>query len=332
MDKYNVYKLTEDKFQLWQNFAEKSPQNNIFNSIKWLRLISSVKNTEFHIIGSFKSQELVGGCALYLESSMEGKIAKFAPLSQYGGILLSDQESDYLHKRQKHNQEIVDSLISYIEENYDYVNLINHPSLVDVRPFIWKGWNVDIRYTCYTKGEQLSPDIVRRAAIAAKNGIKVSEIFEPETFYRLWSNTFKTKGIKPPLDLSEFCKLTRELKADNVLRMFCTTTSSQEIISAVLLLLDKDTVYYWQAASDPEYLNLGGNQLLIETITKDLKDKKLVMDLAGADIESISFYKSSFADRLVSHYRVSKAISLRAKTFQLGKKMYHASKGVLNVK
>jgi hypothetical protein len=326
MDKYKTLVLTEDKFGLWQDFAATSPQNTIFNSVAWLRLISSVKQAGFQIIGVFRGQELIGGCALYIENSIEGRIARFAPLSQYGGVLLSEEPSDYLHKKQRHNQQVLCALISYIEANFDYADLINHPSLVDVRPFIWNGWKVDIRYTCYTQGARLSPDIVRRAGIAVENGVKIEERFEPEIFYRLWSGMFNTKGIKPPLAFREFDRFTRQLKADGILKMFCAADNSGAVISAALLLFDQAVVYYWQAASDPGRLNLGGHQLLVKTIADDLKSRKLVMDLAGADIESISLYKSSFADRLISHYRASKAISLRARAVRSAKNIYHVFK------
>jgi hypothetical protein len=106
--------------------------------------------------------------------------------------------------------------------------------------------------------------------------------------------------------------------------MFLVRTKEKEIISGAVLLVDRDRIFYWVAASDLKLLGTGGNQLLIKEIIEKIAPQYSFIDFVGADIESIAAYKSTFGARLIPHYQVSKVISHRAKAVRLAKDLYYS--------
>ena len=324
---YIIEVFPEVKFPEWDEFIKSSPQYSCFSASFWLRAISEATGGEFKIIGCYDNGRLAGGCALYLTRMPEGKAAKFPPLTKYNGLVLLQRDSNYPYKEELMAHGIMNAIIDYLEKNFDYVILINHPGLIDVRPFIWRGWDTQVKYTYIVDLQErffISRDIERRAKIAQDSGIYIEESYDPHIFYDLWLKSFRRHKRNPPLDRANLLRLFNTLQERNALKMFVARNKENAAVASNVYIEDKNILFYWVAAFDPAYSGSGANQYLIKYTLEKFRDKFLSIDFVGADTPTIARYKATFGGRLVAHYQISKAIGLRAKSISFMKRAYRS--------
>jgi lipid II:glycine glycyltransferase (peptidoglycan interpeptide bridge formation enzyme) len=333
IDDYRVESLGEDEYPKWDNFVKATPQYSYFSNSSWIKILSEAMRRKFQIIGCYnKNRELVGGCILYLDKRLEGTVAKLPPLTPYNTLHLLEGKSKYNFKNERYQHTIILALNRYFEKNYDCVMIVNHPNIFDIRPFIWKGWEVIVRYTYYknidTRSNSfISSDISRRAEIALKGGIKVKSSKEPSQFYRLWQKTFKRQRIDTPLEYEQFLYITNRLISAGHIKIYTASDNNNIPLASCIGIYDEDTFYYWLAAFDANRVSTGANQLLIKELINSLIGHYKKIDLVGADIPSIAFYKSTFGGKLIPHYQVSKAMRFRAKIFRQLRQCYKTLRG-----
>lgn len=326
-DSYRLEILSENKYSLWDEFIKNTPQYNIFASSFWLKTISEAIDKRYEIIGCFQNGELIAGCVGYIKNTYEGKSFALLPLTPYNSVFLkpldNSKESQYL--------KIIENIIDFLEQNFDWIIIYLHPSIKDVRHFIWRGWDACPRYTYYISlGEKqefynrIDDSILRRLKKAKDLGFSVSEAeLDLEHFYFLWEKTFRRQNIKPLIEKQRFLKVYHALSDENLLRIFTVESKLEGKLGYIIFLIDRDTVYYWLAVSEPSKLNMGFNQLLLVESLIRLSDSGIqILDFVGSDIPSIAAYKSKFGPELITHYRVSKAITHRAKIIRRIKHCY----------
>jgi len=325
-DNIELVELSHNNYGEWDTFISRISIYSLFNSSLWCETLSKVTKKEYRIIGVYKDKVLVGGCCLFIRRTPEGTAVVHPLLTPYTGLFIEPRESAYSYKVENEYSQIINCIIDYLESNFDYAVLINSPQIIDIRPFIWRGWIPSVRYTYHRKKDDIFPlskDIERRAAYAKDNGVFIEQGNDVKKFYQLLSKTFQRQKTVFPLNESQFAELFNELYSKSAVKMLLARTKENEIISGTLLLVDQDRIFYWVAASESNLLDTGGNQLLIKEIIEKIVPEYSFIDFVGADIESIAAYKSTFGARLISHYQVSKAVSLRAKTVRLIKDLFH---------
>lgn len=237
----------------WDEFV--TEYSTIFSTPKWLDLVG----TPYQLHVFRKGNELIGG--LVDCPTVDVK------LTPYHGLIV--KQSEYA-----------------VAKNYaqlPLLNLVNHYSITDIRPFLWQGYKPIVRYTYVVSGQ--SPDKDTRYEInrAIKNGITVSE-GTIEQFWDIYKETFNRKNLELPVDFIWFKDFNKLMNP----KIYMTDGAGAVIIS------DKHRDYYIFAASTQGAQNTGASSLVLSTALSHSKE----MDLVGCNNEQVGLFKRGFGGEL----------------------------------
>ncbi|WP_433944538.1 GNAT family N-acetyltransferase [Paenibacillus sp. SN-8-1] len=187
------------------------------------------------------------------------------------------------------------------------------PEFTDVRPFIWHGFEVMVKYTYYLEFpfclENTSGDIRGRIKRAASEGYYARRTTDMSEVHQCLIGTETRQGFSHNLSLGDL-ELAQELLGEEALRCYvCYSREGEPVSSSVVLLLDPDRPQGWIAGSKVEHLNKGVVQLLQSVLLQDLSDNGMKgFDFAGANIPSVAKSKAPWGAYLVPYYLVKRRV------------------------
>ncbi len=331
MSGIEIRELDKDEYGLWDRLVDISPCGTIFHKSFWLDNCSELLNKKFKIYGCFKNDQLIGGCSLFIYKlkrilRMASSTAEMTP---YGGLILLQSPGDKRRKQEQALGEIVDSLCSAFDnEHFHYVRIAGPPEFVDVRPFVWNGWDSDIHYTYYLNLENdieqgFSKGLRKDIGKAVKEEIKVKKLTDPSILYDLFADTFKRQNLNPPVSKEFFHRITGLLESRNIGGMWTVETPSGEVICARVLLWDNKRAYAWAAGTHIAFRRAGANPFLLLAVLQDLKARGFKqIDLMQANTSEFAKYVSRFNPELVPYYSVKRTAGLA----KIGKMVYEVTK------
>lgn len=238
----------------WDEFNDN--YGTIFSSTKWLDLIDQESKT--FVLN--KGDEPIAGLVRF-----GTPIVKF---TLYHGVILKDPKYEY--PAMKHFAE------------FSGLYLMNHYSIKDIRPFMWKGYRPVVRYTYLVK--KLDPDKDTRNQIrkAERNGLEVKE-GTIEQFFNLYQETFQRKGMDLPADLKWFQRFDQVIKPKILII---------EGLAAAIFMSDRHRDYYIFGASSREGQSTGASSLVLsKAIVRET-------DLVGCNSENVGLFKRGFGGEL----------------------------------
>ena len=205
-------------------------------------------------------------------------------------------------------KEYLFSAIAQLKNIYNNIKLVVSPLIEDLRPFLWNDFDVKLRYTFQknTDDENYKSDIKKnyRKALSVKLNLEITNFQELNwadyiSFFKniSFGNT-KIKKIKEWLELlDKHCFLLCVNIADGV---------NQNQGSGIVLLDHTQKAGYFIFSYVPKTpLQSEINAFLYIEIQKELLKKDIkVFDYLGANISSISNYKSRFNPTLKPYYIV----------------------------
>ena len=110
----------------------------------------------------------------------------------------------------------------------------------------------------------LKPAMRNKVRKAEKNGIIVAidnSLEFSRIYYDMLKVVFQRKGLVPTYNLSRVEKVIHYLKnSENVITL--TARKDSKLLSTIILLKDKTTIYYWGGASYQEAFKYGANDLI----------------------------------------------------------------------
>lgn len=273
--------LTEGEYPLWDKFVEESPQGTIFSTTRWMQL----HDAPFTVHGYFKRDNLLGGIASFNEPM---------PATPFQGVLVeATPDAKYTTIMSRHN-EVAAALTHFLPNEF-----WNHYTYPDMRPFLWRGWKVGIRYTYVVNLRNMNElwsnlEKNTRYEITSRQGLEMAGNPHLDIFDDLYSQTFTRKGLSRPLNSEFFRKLASAI--DHALYM---TTDNE---AGVLMIRDNKRSYYIFGASS-------GSGASSYCLWQALLSESLVrkeVDLVGCNNQKIGLFKRGFAGRLQCYFGVSK--------------------------
>ena len=310
-----VKELKKDEHKTWDELVKSSPHGTIFHNSSWLTIHSELLNKKLKIYGCFENEELVGGCSLYIYKSRFFKMASSTiEMTPYGGLVLAQSPSTKVREQEQTYSNIIKSLCNLFDNEYvDHIQITNSPDFVDVRPFIWNGWNAGISYAYYLNldtdiEKNISKNVRRSIRKAIKNNTMIKRLNEPSIFYNLFSMTFERQNLKPPVTENFFKKIINLLDAKQLGEMWIAETRSGEVASAEIIVWDNKRAYRWTAASHTAFKDTGATSLLLYEIFLDLKNRGFKeINLMAANTPHLTKFISSFNPELVPYYEIEKS-------------------------
>ena len=256
-------------FQLWDKWAETSPQGTIFCESRWLELIGK----PYQIWGVYKGKEMIGGIANFDE---------LAPLTPFQGILMKDDNVD--------DQLVVARALLEVAPKQFY----NHYTFTDIRPFKWAGWQADVKYTYVM---QLDEGIMSRMQKKTRYEITSSHLAmqgspDIEAFCDLYHHTFGRKGLSPPVTDA----LIQEIHGTCDSNLYMANDGS----AGAIMIRDTKRSYYILGASDGR----GNSSFVLGQALLSEGALRHEVDLVGCNDEKIGLFKRGFGGELKPYYGV----------------------------
>lgn len=321
-NKKKYYIERTDLDNKWDKFIYASPDSSKFLLSEYIELL----NINVHAYFCYKSQEIMG--AILCVPSEDEKSIVGNNFIIYDGLVYRDLS--YLNRSQQYSEKysIQECVADELSKIYSSIQLTLHPSILDIRPFLWfnyhndeKKFVPDIRYTSFIDLKEFSKDIdyeslslyknasvARRQEIryAIKKGIKFSEFKNVEKFIEFYLLTMNRQGIEPDANHLYTMKnlLNGLLKNDSII-MSQSSDINNKIGSMAIFLTYKNMAYYLFGANDPEMRDQHTGTSVIWNSFRMLAKKNIeYLDLEGINSPKRGWFKLSFGGNVQPYNRI----------------------------
>jgi len=315
--------LDPSEYEKWDAFVDESSQGSIYSKSYFLDTLSQAYSADYRILAVFKNDELMGGMGIYFNKTRYGEKVHIPPLLYYNGLVLKDFSTKYPSITTSRYLEITNVIIDELESGgYASIDLSSRHPYYDLRAFVWRGWQIWLRYTYevpisdleyqWDRVEQNIRRLIKRCETENMTLIVDDDV---ETFVRLNQNTYQRKGLTPYIDKDRFGKMYQKLKDHNSCQLyFVALPDGRRIAAQAVLMTSHPVTHTWMAGSDPDFLRSGASAFLRWKVFEDLSHRGYAFnDLTDATIESVAKFKSQFGGDLRQSFVVYKLMSSRLK-------------------
>jgi hypothetical protein len=241
---YEIRALSVSEFARWDEFVRQSPQGTIFHTTLWLETTGE----PFQLLGCFRGDELHGGLALGLVSHRVAGMP-LPSFTAYLGILYSGVHAKYVTEIST-NKEIGIAFAVFLKEKFDWVELSFAPEVVDLQPFIWQKFTVELHYTYRLPLRDLSSvldnmDGARRRNLvsAEKQGVSVEVGADFSQIVRLREISFERQGMIAS-DVPAAVRIEVALRRAGRCQTFLARSKEGEPLGGVWIVWDEKRAYY----------------------------------------------------------------------------------------
>lgn len=327
--------LKKDEYGKWDGFVNKSHHGTIFHNSDWLGTCSEVLNKDFKIHGFFDEEELIGGCAFFIER-VKGLLigSSFCEMTPYFGLIWEGATETKLRKEEMLFREFMNSFQKQVEQQLDRTYIINPPGFMDVRPFAQNGYRTEIKYTYYLKTKNITKSKGTQKIIngARKKGIYIEKSDEIQEYSKLLEKTLLRKRIQFPRSKDLMLRLYNKFHDKKQAELWIARTKDGEVAAGEIILNDPKMVNRWSAATNIELGNTGANALLLDTafLEYDMKGYETI-NLMCANVPSLTQFVSGFNPILVPYFsleRNNKKYEIAKQSSDIFKKTTNGIKGI----
>lgn len=322
VSKYSMQKACLDN--KWDDFVKSSNNGSAFIYSEYLNSLEVNVQPYF----CYKKQELMGAVLCILSENGESVIGNNYVV--YDGLIY--RNLDYLNSSQKISEEfkIQQCVSDFLMQKYTNINLKLHPSISDIRPFLWcnyhskeSKYSVDVRYTSYVsisdflKASKLedikmynNSSVARRQEIryALKKQVKTKETKDIEQFILFYQKTMMRQGVPVENDtITSIRKLLDVLTRSDLCLMMDSSNYQKKTGSMAVFLLDNKRAYYLFGASDPDMRNQHtGTSILWDSFYLLSKYGYEEVDLEGVNSPNRGWFKLSFGGSCTPYFHLKK--------------------------
>lgn len=321
----NGYRL-ERTFDLteWDAFLQSSKNGTIFSHSKYLGALQIRYSCYFIFKGSEKR------AALSVIESNDGTTAILDDLVIYNGLMFGPGNKEQ-NKAQRTSEKyrVTEFVAAELTTIYKSVEMSLHPSITDLRPFLWHNYEKDlpryetnVRYTSYldisdfNRKHDLNSILTYRSASVARRqeirygmreSVQTEELFSLDKFTHFYLKTMGKSGKEVPSEkLDRIIGLMEDLNYNELGRMFVAKTHSGEFGSLAFFATDNHRSYYLFGANNPEVQDKHtGTMVLWDAFHALREDGVTEIDLEGVNSPNRGWFKLSFGGSLVPYYELS---------------------------
>ncbi|AWB46417.1 hypothetical protein DCC85_21100 [Paenibacillus sp. CAA11] len=268
-----------------------------FNRIKWNCRVLSARFEA-------SSSDAYAESMFFLND--QGKLY-LPPLNPYHPTLFKPTPTSRNYRIERQWHEAADALCSELLKVGGYASFCLPPEFTDIRPFLWRGFKVDVKYTYYIDlpctPEMISQSARGRLKKAVKAGYRAARTYNMQEVHACLAGTEQRKGFSHQLQTADL-ELARSLLGDDTFRCYACYSPEGEAVSAnISILLGGSRALGWIASSKSEHLSSGAAQLLQYAELEDLHLSGITsFDFGGANLASVSEAKAQWGGRLVPYY------------------------------
>ena len=326
--RYEIEILGENDGAAWDKLVRSTPQHTLFGLSAWRESYTRLLGKEWRVYGCLKNGNLVAGCAA-LRVRRGGMEFLLPPLlTGYPGFFVQEAEGATRHyARIKETTERVSHLEEAVRKSSAVARFVHHPSLVDLRPFAWNGWETVPRYTfrinLVPREEMLASfrhDLRKSVRKGEENGLVVKRADDIERVAGMWASSYGRHGEPPPIPVETLAAWYRRLAGEGTARAYVAEGPDGRAHAFRIALVGEGGAFDWVAGSDPALLSKGGTPWLLTRIMDDLRAEGFdSFDLMGANTPTIASFKTGFGGELVPYGETGWCRSFLAKGLVEGK-------------
>lgn len=293
--------------RLWDRFVETSPHGTVFSSAEWIAAAAKAQGGRPVMLGAWDGDELIAGVGVTEVSRGPLRQANTPVMAPYGGFMYT-RESGENGDTDSRTLRSAETLIDHLQRNCHHVLLSHAPAFGDIRPFSWRNWDQRVRYTYLldiTDTDRLwrgFRDRAKRQIKKAADTVTIGGDIVPETLGAEYTRLFRERNVEPPLPPRILIDMVRRLAPTGMLDIIATRDRDGELAALQVLVKGYDTVYTLVYGTVPEQRHTGADALMIWEAARRYSGTHARLDLVGANIPSIAFYKSGFGGTLTPHY------------------------------
>jgi hypothetical protein len=183
------------------------------------------------------------------------------------------------------------------------------PDIDDVRPWIWRGFFVGVRYTYYLDfpfdATRMGQSARRDSLIAVKAGMTVERVTDVDPVLECLAAAEARQGFSHHMGSSEL-RAALSCMGEGSMRMYvCFDSQGRPASSQVMLHSPGARAIHWMGGTMAASLLRGSAYAGLRFAFDDLASAGATgLDLCGANAESIAAFKSHLGGRLVPNYGV----------------------------
>lgn len=325
MPDLSLKRLSESEHPLWDSFVLSSPQGTIFNTSTWASVIREVFGVKHSIYGVFEKDHLLGGISFFHKKKAGLRVITRLPLTPYCGILFHAPEGEKDQKTSTEHHEIVESIIEKLGDEFHFVHFVLHPSVLDMRPFLWRHWYTLPQYTYVNSltdishaWELLSSSLRRKINRAEEKRFKIVQKDDPALLLEFQELSYAKAAMKPVLSFSMFKRFCDAVTRMKLLRIYSIVDAEANVHAERAILVHKDHAYDWIAGTNLQMEDEHANHLLVWEIFKRLSGEGVrTFDFLGANTPSVVEFKRGFGGNLTCYFEVRRFSSWLVQTLNI---------------
>ena len=307
--------LEPHEYNLWDDFAIRSPQGTIFHNSDYLQVVADASSSKLNIYGCFKNDEFVGGCSLFVKRSRWGAshAVSRGPLTPFGGVLLPNSDSTKLRQSEEVQSGILNTLCDCIEnERYFSITIVNSPDLSDIRPFLWRDWEGQVSYADYVNlegnfSERFSKSVRREVRKAGDAGLYIERLDDAAVHHKLLTQVFDRQDLNAPIEGNFLVSMLDLIKRKRCGGMWVARDESANILASRIWIWDNKRAYAWSAAADPTFRDSGANQFLFANVLKEMQRMGFhQVNIMHGNMQRLSYHATGYNPILVPYYFVTR--------------------------
>lgn len=203
--------------------------------------------------------------------------------------------------------EAFDFLLKILKKIYKKIKVRLPTSIHDVRPFMWNGFNTSLKYTY----EKVTSDLryhqnIIRIVNKRQNSYSFDKNCDWERSWNFHYNDLQKFGISI-VNIEIYINYFKKLAEKGFIQVF-NAYQDGSFLTSIISIIDKDckSAYFLLIGTADGHYKNGLPSLLYNYALLELKKVEVEkVDFFGANIQSISKFKSKFLPDLCSYYEVS---------------------------
>lgn len=333
MSEIEVRALKEDEYELWDDLVERSPHATVTHKLDWLKIIEKHTNSKLYLFAGYLGNEIVAAIPFFyrkrhfirtLSSPVDGAmIQNLGPIVPDYDTLKQDKREFYFREFQKGLDE---SINNGLKPNI--ISIATPPNLLDARPYVWNNYQVVPKYN-YIKDikdldevwEGFKKQLRKNIRNAEKAGLVVEEGGSEEYNFiiRSLSNRLDEQDVDFPTSKEYLIDLFNAFYPKN-LKVFIARLNG-EPITGIIATAYRDKLSIWVGATQVDLKGIYPVDLIQWKIIEwGNKNGYRYCEILGANMPSISYFKSRYNFDLEIYFNVKKADMMTSgiiKSFQV---------------
>ena len=333
----SVRALEPSEYDAWGRLVAGSPDGSVYATAGYLDILVRAAGGRFRILGLYRGDELVGGLPLYEQPTRFGVRVSPRLLLHYLGPVLRRFPSRYPSQQTAREIEALGALATAVAElGYAKVILKQRHTLMDVRPFIVRGWRARPSYSYLVplddlagQWSQVEQNLRRLVDRCTDQGILLTDDDDFASFLRLHELTMDHHGTGLYLPEPAFRQWFQALRAAGFCRLFHARLPDGQPIAAQLVLLGPHPVSHTVSAGmDPTHRQLGASAFLRWRVFERLAALGYAAnDLTDAALNPVTHFKSQLGGALVLNPVVETAGSATWRAGTSLERLYRGARG-----